>query len=188
MAAPKALMEWARKTDDAREEWARQAVEGWARTERFSQPFSWGRGRGGGVGAELPAASWSVPAERRRRCGHGTARAHRSSDFRFGGRGVGAGCTGRRPGDRRGGTVVAGANRLRCGDSRSRHRVVRVVADAAAQRPRRCAGRGHRDRVSGDVRVAAGLGSAHDAVAVDPGPWRWGLGVGRSGPGVGIQT
>lgn len=42
MAAPKALMEWARKTDDAREEWARQAVDGWARTERFSQPFSWG--------------------------------------------------------------------------------------------------------------------------------------------------
>ncbi|MET8522378.1 hypothetical protein [Nocardioides sp. NPDC004968] len=42
MAAPKALMEWARKTDEAREEWARQAVYGWARTERFSQPFSWG--------------------------------------------------------------------------------------------------------------------------------------------------
>ena len=42
MAAPKALMEWARKTDEAREEWARQAIDGWARTERFSQPFSWG--------------------------------------------------------------------------------------------------------------------------------------------------
>jgi hypothetical protein len=35
-------MEWARKTDEAREEWARDAVDGWARTERFSQPFSWG--------------------------------------------------------------------------------------------------------------------------------------------------
>jgi len=42
MAPPKALMEWARKSDEAREKWARDAVDGWARTERFSQPFSWG--------------------------------------------------------------------------------------------------------------------------------------------------
>ncbi|MFD4325814.1 hypothetical protein ACFWQC_14335 [Nocardioides sp. NPDC058538] len=42
MAPPKALMEWARRTDEAREEWAREAVDGWARTERFLQPFSWG--------------------------------------------------------------------------------------------------------------------------------------------------
>lgn len=42
MAAPKAVLEWARKTDEARDEWARQAVDGWARTEPFSQPFSWG--------------------------------------------------------------------------------------------------------------------------------------------------
>lgn len=42
MAAPKMFMAWARKTDEARAEWARQAVDGWARTEQFSQPFSWG--------------------------------------------------------------------------------------------------------------------------------------------------
>lgn len=42
MAAPKALMAWARKTDEAREEWARQAVDGWARTAPFAQPLSWG--------------------------------------------------------------------------------------------------------------------------------------------------
>lgn len=41
-APPKMLMAWARKTDEAREEWAREAVDGWARTARFSQPFSWG--------------------------------------------------------------------------------------------------------------------------------------------------
>lgn len=42
MAAPKMFMAWARKTDEARAEWARQAVDEWARTEQFSQPFSWG--------------------------------------------------------------------------------------------------------------------------------------------------
>ncbi|MGY0538405.1 hypothetical protein ACW14X_12880 [Nocardioides sp. YJ-D4] len=42
MAPPKVLMQWARKSDEARAEWAREAVDGWARTERFSQPFSWG--------------------------------------------------------------------------------------------------------------------------------------------------
>jgi len=42
MAAPKMFMAWARKTDEARAEWARQAVDGWARTARFSQPFRWG--------------------------------------------------------------------------------------------------------------------------------------------------
>lgn len=42
MAAPKVLMAWAHKTDEAREEWARQAVDGWARTAQISQPVSWG--------------------------------------------------------------------------------------------------------------------------------------------------
>lgn len=42
MTAPKVLMAWARKADKAQEEWARQAVDGWARTAQFSQPLRWG--------------------------------------------------------------------------------------------------------------------------------------------------
>ncbi|MGH3090595.1 MAG: hypothetical protein ACRDSJ_25230 [Rubrobacteraceae bacterium] len=42
MAAPKVLLAWARKTDEAQEKWARQAVDGWARTAPFSQPLKWG--------------------------------------------------------------------------------------------------------------------------------------------------
>lgn len=39
---PKILVAWARKTDEAQAEWARQAVDGWARTAQFSHPLNWG--------------------------------------------------------------------------------------------------------------------------------------------------
>lgn len=42
MAAPKALLAWGRKTDEAQKRWARQAVDGWARMAQFSQPLKWG--------------------------------------------------------------------------------------------------------------------------------------------------
>lgn len=42
MGLPKPVDDWARKTDAAEGEWAREAVDSWARDMPFSRPFSWG--------------------------------------------------------------------------------------------------------------------------------------------------
>lgn len=42
MEMPRAVADWARKTDAAEREWARREVDSWARTIEFSQPFQWG--------------------------------------------------------------------------------------------------------------------------------------------------
>ncbi|MFG3341283.1 hypothetical protein [Glycomyces sp. NPDC048151] len=42
MGAPGRMKAWARKTDAAEREWARNEVDSWARAAAFPQPFSWG--------------------------------------------------------------------------------------------------------------------------------------------------
>lgn len=51
---PKVLMAWARKTDDAEKEWAREAVDSWARTARFSQPLNWGEAEAAVLDRDYP--------------------------------------------------------------------------------------------------------------------------------------
>lgn len=42
MEPPKVALAWARRFDEARDEWVRENVDGWARTAKFSQPLIWG--------------------------------------------------------------------------------------------------------------------------------------------------
>jgi hypothetical protein len=42
MGLPKPVENWARNTDAAEGEWARDAVDSWARNMEFPRPFSWG--------------------------------------------------------------------------------------------------------------------------------------------------
>jgi hypothetical protein len=54
MGLPKPVENWARKTDAAEGEWARDAVDSWARTMEFPRPFSWGEAEAAVLARDYP--------------------------------------------------------------------------------------------------------------------------------------
>lgn len=54
MALPKSVAKWARNVERAEGEWARGAVDGWARTAAFSRPFRWGEAEEAVMSREYP--------------------------------------------------------------------------------------------------------------------------------------
>ncbi|GAA1684409.1 hypothetical protein GCM10009830_34680 [Glycomyces endophyticus] len=60
MELPKAVESWARKTDAAEVEWARDAVDSWAREREFPQPFSWGEAEAAVLAREYPPLPGSL--------------------------------------------------------------------------------------------------------------------------------
>lgn len=60
MGIPKPLAEWAQKTDRAEIEWARSAVDGWARTAEFSRPLQWGEAEAAVLTRDFPPLPGSI--------------------------------------------------------------------------------------------------------------------------------
>jgi hypothetical protein len=54
MGLPKPAENWARKTDAAEGEWARDAVDSWARDMEFPQPFNWGEAEAAVLARDYP--------------------------------------------------------------------------------------------------------------------------------------
>lgn len=62
MGLPKPVENWARKTDAAEGEWARDAVDSWAREMEFSRPFKWGEAETAVLAREYPPLPGSAVA------------------------------------------------------------------------------------------------------------------------------
>lgn len=54
MGLPKPVENWARKTDAAEDDWARDAVDSWARDMAFPQPFLWGEAEAAVLARDYP--------------------------------------------------------------------------------------------------------------------------------------
>lgn len=60
MGRPKPVEKWARKTAAAEGEWARDAVDSWARHMEFPQPFSWGEAEAAVLARDFPPLPGSL--------------------------------------------------------------------------------------------------------------------------------
>lgn len=54
MEPPKVALAWARRFDEARDEWVRENVDGWARAAKFSQPLNWGEAEAAVLARDYP--------------------------------------------------------------------------------------------------------------------------------------
>lgn len=62
MGLPKPVEKWARENDAAEREWARDAVDSWARDMAFTRPFSWGEAEAAVLAREYPPLPGSALA------------------------------------------------------------------------------------------------------------------------------
>ncbi|MCD0447162.1 hypothetical protein LO763_26445 [Glycomyces sp. A-F 0318] len=60
MGLPKPVGNWAHKTDAAEGEWARDAVDSWARDMEFPRPFSWGEAEAAVLARDYPPLPGSL--------------------------------------------------------------------------------------------------------------------------------